>query len=175
MSNCSSTTSLLAALEAAGLSVTIVDGRLAISPASRLTADLREAIRAHRDELVAAVLAGAAGGERDDPAGPGRPCAVCGSVRYWRRPTGGWVCATCHPAPSDDLPEVVVLRGLRDTLSKAALEMAEALGWPRLVLDGHRAVVGLRSAWVAFARAADVPTLRLAIDGLRKLGCRLER
>jgi hypothetical protein len=27
------------------------------------------------------------------------PCYVCGGVIYWRRPSGGYVCAECHPDP----------------------------------------------------------------------------
>lgn len=28
-------------------------------------------------------------------------CWSCRSCAWWRRPDGGWVCATCHPAPLD--------------------------------------------------------------------------
>lgn len=100
---------------------------------------------------------------------PGRPCPCCGGVRFWQRPDGGWCCSTCHPSPIEGVPEVVVLRGLRQTLQQAVVELAEAAGWPRLPLDGRRTIIGTRHAWVAFTRAADVPTLRAAITKLREV------
>lgn len=30
---------------------------------------------------------------------PSSPCYACGGIMYWRRPTGGLVCAECHPDP----------------------------------------------------------------------------
>jgi hypothetical protein len=30
---------------------------------------------------------------------PPRACFACGTARWWTRPTGGEVCATCHPPP----------------------------------------------------------------------------
>ena len=30
-----------------------------------------------------------------------RPCYACGSRWQWQRPTGGWVCSTCHPQPTE--------------------------------------------------------------------------
>jgi hypothetical protein len=35
-------------------------------------------------------------GENIAPTGQ---CYVCGGAIYWRRPTGGYVCAECHPDP----------------------------------------------------------------------------
>lgn len=98
---------------------------------------------------------------------PATPCPTCGGLRYWQRPAGGWVCSRCHPSPTDDVPEVELVRGLRNSLADAVIEMAEALGWPELVVD-HRPVMEGMAAWTAFSRRADLPTLRLAIERLRE-------
>lgn len=29
---------------------------------------------------------------------PNTPCYACGSMDYWQRPDGGWVCSICHPS-----------------------------------------------------------------------------
>jgi hypothetical protein len=37
---------------------------------------------------------------------PQTACAVCCGMRYRRKHSGGWLCATCHPAPTPaDVPE----------------------------------------------------------------------
>jgi ribosomal protein L37AE/L43A len=28
---------------------------------------------------------------------PTEPCVTCKANRFWKRPTGGWVCNSCHP------------------------------------------------------------------------------
>jgi hypothetical protein len=52
-------TDLLALLQRSGISVRLADGKLLVSPASRLTDDERQALREHRDGLIA-VLSGEA-------------------------------------------------------------------------------------------------------------------
>jgi len=161
-----SATSLLTELRARGIEIQLEGGKPKLrGPQSVLTEDLVAKLREHKDEIVAALS------QQPTPTEPTptRPCYACGGIRYWQRPDGGWCCATCHPAPTEDAPEVTVLRNQRDSLGKAIIELAEAAGWPRLALDGHRTVIGTRHSWVAFARTADVPTLRLAIARLKEV------
>ena len=127
-------------------------------PSEALTPELIAELRAHKAELLRALA---------QPV-PTTPCPTCGGLRYWLRPNGGWLCQACHPAPTEGAPEVVALRDMQGVLRKATIELAEAAGWPRLALDGYRLVLPLRSSWVAFARASDVPTLQLAIARLRE-------
>ena len=164
-----SVTSLLAELKARGVEVRLEDGRpRLIGPKSVLTEDLIATLRERREEIITALTSQKDQSfQRKDDAVPTRPCFACGGNRFWLRPTGGgWLCATCHPAPDDTLPEVIVLRDIKQALQRAVLELAEAAGWPRLALDECRTIVGAPGAWVAFSRTADVPTLRLAIKGL---------
>ena len=147
-----------------------VDGDKLIVRGPKSQEELAKALLARKAEIIEALSR-----EHQTPtapsatdAVPGRPCPCCGGVRYWQRRDGGWACATCHPAPIEDVPEAIVLRDLRDTLAKAILELAEAASWPRLPLDQCRTIIGTRHTWVAFTRTADVLTLRLAITRLKE-------
>lgn len=152
---------LLAELKQKGISIRLVDGEpKVIGPRAMLTDDLIRTLRQHKAEIVR-LLSGST-----DPA-PTRPCPACGGLRYWLRPSGGWVCSHCHPAPIDDVPEVIVLRDIRKALQDAVIELAEAASWPRLQIDQAVAVAAGRGAWVAFVRTADLPKLRLAIERLK--------
>lgn len=53
---------LLTELAGLGVTVTALDGKLVIRPASKLTDDLRAALRAHKAELLAAASAASTGG-----------------------------------------------------------------------------------------------------------------
>jgi hypothetical protein len=37
--------------------------------------------------------------QRKNDVPPSDPCYSCGGIMYWRRATGGYVCADCHPNP----------------------------------------------------------------------------
>jgi len=161
-----SVTSLLAELKAKGIEVRLEDGKPKLrGPQAALTEALVAELREHKAEIIAALS------QQPTPTEPtpARPCYACGGIRFWQRPDGGWVCAACHPAPIEDVPEVTVLRNLRDSLAHAIFELAEAAGWPTVALDGHRTVIGTRTAWVAFSRTANVPTLKLAISKLKEV------
>lgn len=43
---------VLSQARSSGISISVEEGKLAVSPASRLTPDLRQAIRDHKDELL---------------------------------------------------------------------------------------------------------------------------
>lgn len=69
---------------------------------------------AHRVRDLAASTARAEALRRwpDDPP-PSKPCRPFGTGnhrKFWRRPTGGWVCATCHPAHPDQESEQWTLK-----------------------------------------------------------------
>jgi hypothetical protein len=59
-----------------------------------------EQLRIHRDEVRHFLdhPNGLTQQEGDDLP-PTDPCYACGGLMYWRRPTGGYVCAECHPDP----------------------------------------------------------------------------
>lgn len=164
--------SLLTQLRQQGIEIEVHGNKLALTGRkSLLTDDVLAVVREHKNEIIAALSR-----ERQTPteppttdAVPGRPCPCCGGIRFWQRPDGGWCCSVCHPAPVEGVPEIVVLRDLKQTLQRAVFELAEAVGWPKLPLDECRTIIGTRSAWVAFGRTADVPTLRLAVDKLREV------
>lgn len=152
---------LLAELKQKGIEVRLVDGQpKVIGPRALLTDDLVATLRQHKAELVALL-------SRPQDSTPDRPCPACGGLRYWLRPSGGWVCSQCHPAPVEDVPEVIVLRDIRKALQDAVIELAEAASWPRLQLDQAVAVAAGRGAWVAFVGTGDVAKLRLAIEALK--------
>lgn len=154
---------LFADLKARGIVVKIEGNELKlIGRKAALTDDLLATLRKHKAEILQTLRQGAT------QTAPTDPCPICGGVRFWQRHDGDWICATCHSAPSDDLPEIAILRNLKDALSKAVLEMAEAAGWLPLALDECRSVK-TRTQWVAFAHTADVPTLRLAIVKLHEV------
>ena len=67
---------LLLSLASAGLSVTAEAGRLVIRPASKLTDDMREALREAKPELLA-LLSDAVAGPAQAVAIPARTCAGC--------------------------------------------------------------------------------------------------
>ena len=83
---------VLATLTARDIALFLDAGRLRYSaPPGALTDADREAIAEHRQEIVAALLAGA------DP-DPAAHCERCGSPSWWRAPSSpGWRCAWCEP------------------------------------------------------------------------------
>ena len=103
----------IAAAARAGVSLSLDGGRLRYrAPAGALTPELRAGLADHRDELrhllalppdspeYAAALAGVAaalGWQRVERRP--RRCYSCRTSRWWEWPTGGLVCATCHPPP----------------------------------------------------------------------------
>ena len=124
-------TELLTTLRAHSFDVTAEDGRVLVGPASRLTDDLRRAIRTHKPALLALLaqahappepsLLGAAG--RATPGPPrgickdcGAPaadgllfhCVTCADERYWANP--------------DRQPTVAEILARRDELAKLVVE-----------------------------------------------------
>ena len=96
----------------AGVSLSLDSGRLRYrAPAGALTPDLRAAITEHKSALIhilstspgnpeyGVALAGVAAalGWRRAERRP-RRCYACRTTNWRERPTGGWVCDTCHPA-----------------------------------------------------------------------------
>ena len=98
---------------ARGIELSARDGRLHYrAPGGAMSPALRDAIAEHKGELrhllaltpedpeYAAALvevAGALGWQRIERRP--RRCYGCGGTRWWARPTGGLVCAICHPPP----------------------------------------------------------------------------
>ncbi len=81
--------SLLRRLRDRGLEVECKDGRLFVGPSSALTDPLREAIRAHKAELLREL--------RFPP--PTGPCSRCGCAAYYRSAAGPWACLSCSDVP----------------------------------------------------------------------------
>jgi hypothetical protein len=81
--------------------------KLAVSPASKLTPELTELLKAYKPEILKLLRSGPlveddhAVLHHQDPA----PCPRCGQRLWWVNVYYSPVCDTCHPAPS---PEVVL-------------------------------------------------------------------
>jgi hypothetical protein len=158
-----------------------VDGDAVIVRGPREQEGLVKALAEHKAELLRLLRQARA----TEPAQttshqpvPDRPCPTCGGRRWWPRPTdGAWLCSRCRPCPiPDEVQEIISpLRDMREAMQGAALELAEALAWPRIELDSARSIPGGRSCWHTFARAADLPTLRRAIDRLKALLAEMAR
>ena len=103
----------IAAAARAGVSLSLDGDRLRYrAPSGALSPDLRAGLTQHREELrhllaltpdspeygEALVRVAAALGWQRVERRP-RCCYGCGGTRWWERPTGGLVCATCHPPP----------------------------------------------------------------------------
>jgi hypothetical protein len=58
-----------------------------------------EQLRLHRDQIRDFLNQFGRLPQRKDDASPSDPCYTCGGNMYWRRATGGYVCAECHPDP----------------------------------------------------------------------------
>lgn len=83
---------ILSELQAAGLTLTAVDGRLIVEPAGRITDEHRALIRAHKSELLESLKTL----DSTEPAAVG----FCGLCRHIRRPG----IANRYCAGRDDLP-----------------------------------------------------------------------
>ena len=73
--------------------------RLALhGPEDVLQPDVLRECRRHRTVLIALVA------PREPVPPPSGRCYICRMERWRERPTGGWVCGVCHPAPEVRLP-----------------------------------------------------------------------
>jgi hypothetical protein len=167
------TTTLLAELAQRGITVRAADGRLACSPASALTDDLRRRLAAAKTELIIA-LSGAepassaqprTGGadttgreSRSDLAGgsvrsqaathpraPLTPCRACGSPTFWAMKGGAtWICNGCHK--TDFQPDQVEWHVVEDARRIMAVTRPK-IGCPKCKFSGFVTLVGGR--WTA--------------------------
>lgn len=105
-------TTTLEALERAGLTVSYSGGRLMISPADKITAELDVAICRHREEIVAAINSRYRF-ESDDPTWP--RLNWCRRYRHkygWRDTSGVVHCLTCcRPSLSSPLSRILASVG----------------------------------------------------------------
>lgn len=94
--------SVLEKLHAAGLIVEAIDGRLKVTPASRITAEITDTIRAHKVEILALLTASTPTFDTDDPTWPRRKWCRVYRHRYgWRDVHDAYHCLTCcQPALS---------------------------------------------------------------------------
>ena len=88
---------LLALLHARSITLALAGDRLAATPKSAVTPELRAAITEHKAALLGML-------RTPRP----RRCFGCGSTTFWwravlcndGRTVGNWLCATCHPDPA---------------------------------------------------------------------------
>jgi len=102
-------TSVLEKLHAAGLKVEAIDGRLKVTPASRLTAEITETIRRHKPEILAELTAPVPTFEADDPTRLRRTWCRAYWHRFgWRDVHGCDHCLTCC-VPALSAPVAAIL------------------------------------------------------------------
>jgi hypothetical protein len=179
---------LLEALRAAGFRLT-VEGEydLRITPASRLTPELRHAIKANKPLLLAALRGDYAllpspstpTGTPAEAQSASRPppvpqvCTTCGGPDFWERPRErgvGRICARCHPNPMDLLAawerrgevakQPIVLDPERATL----LDWALAQGCPELRFRPWLTVVGTAHGWRTFVITGSADNIGAALE-----------
>ena len=137
------------ALEARDVRFGLRDGRLTLdAPRGVLTEDVRNEIVARKGEVERLVRAGCEPSPAPPPARrkeprPATRCYCCGTLTWWERATGGWVCGVCHPLaprPSFSLDHLSAA-GHRDRTRREGAD--ERRGWEaRDVSAGGRAEGG---------------------------------
>ena len=89
-------TSVLEKLYAAGLTVEAIDGRLKVTPASRLTAEMMNTIKRHKSDIIAELTSAGPVFESDNPTWLRRQwCRVYRHRFGWRDVHGCDHCLTC--------------------------------------------------------------------------------
>lgn len=158
---------LIAALRRRGFVLAAAGEALTVTPASKLRAVDRHAIRQRKAALLAWLTT-------PDPAGP---CSVCGSAAYWQDATGGpWHCRRCAPPSALDACTTLTLPGGRPPPLRAvsAAELEQHHGAAITLPDGRRVAL---AAVLDHASPEDHPDLlapavlltfaaSLAADGL---------
>ena len=103
---------LIANLRRQGFQLTPRGDKLAVSPASKLTPELTDLLKAYKPEILRLLRAGLVPTKKEavvlhhqDPAS----CPKCGKNVWWVTPYYTPVCHSCYPAPSRD----VVLEWMR--------------------------------------------------------------
>lgn len=84
-------------LKAIGVEIFPQGENLIIRPASKVPPEMKERLRAHKAEVLAALSSP----RRDPP--PNAPCYACGSRTFWRSIHGAVICWRCHPAANEGL------------------------------------------------------------------------
>jgi len=116
---------LIRELRSLGITVWVAEGRVGIAPAKLMTPELRDRVRAGRDELVAQLEADKAAsweqkfrqtavlhGELLEPT-VSTTCYACNGSEWWRlKGSSHWVCKTCHE-PDPPANEIEVRDRLR--------------------------------------------------------------
>jgi hypothetical protein len=154
---------VLADLRAAGLTVTIHAGALAVRPASRLTDDLRARIRAHTADLLALLAADSTdGSDSIDSRDQGATVVGCASRAPVQHDAGvAWTCTLCAPAPVLDGPSLprstavcatcAIRHGPTRALALAGLRRADAWRAVNYRMEGGR--------WRPIPTSAEVMTM----------------
>jgi hypothetical protein len=88
---------ILDELKALGVEVFPQGENLVIRPASKVPPEMKDRLRAHKVEVLAALSTP----RRNPP--PGKPCHACGSRTFWRSVYGVVICYRCHPPANDKL------------------------------------------------------------------------
>lgn len=94
---------LMDTLEVRGVRFALLDGHLTLdAPAGVLTPEVRTAVVAQKSAIERLVRAACEPRAEYNspvvrPSRPARRCYTCRMNTWWERPTGGWVCAVCHP------------------------------------------------------------------------------
>jgi hypothetical protein len=80
---------------ARGITIEVAGNRLRIAPATAVDSVLRDALTAHKSELVKLL-----GTTLDASGSPVDQCRSCGCPSWWTSNTSpGWHCSSCSPRP----------------------------------------------------------------------------
>ena len=97
---------LIADLQRQGFQLTPRGDKLAVSPASKLTPELTELLKAYKPEILRLLRSGLTAMKKQptvvhhqDP----DPCPKCGQNVWWITPYYSRLCQACYPAPSLDV------------------------------------------------------------------------
>ena len=92
---------------ARGITIEVAGEKLRVAPAAAVDSVLREALAAHKAELLRLL-----GPILDSLGLPVRQCAFCGCPSWWTSYSSpGWHCASCNPRPDPFHGRSVVVAG----------------------------------------------------------------
>lgn len=102
---------ILVELKRQGIRIWLGEDGLKLSPKSKLTPELIEKIKTHKDQIINNLRNQEA--TRINEPQPQKPCYICGDYNWWLSIYGKWVCGTCHPPAAKELIKYAINKELK--------------------------------------------------------------